>query len=166
MNSKVYLALGANIGDREGYLKRAVQEISLIRDSKLDAVSKIYETEPVGYIDQPKFLNMTVSVFTSLTPIDLLRQLQTIENHLGRLKDIHWGPRTIDIDILLFGSVEVHLPELDIPHPRMFERAFVLVPLRDIINEGKIDGTDIDELLNKCSDKTGVKLYEVPEIQI
>jgi 2-amino-4-hydroxy-6-hydroxymethyldihydropteridine diphosphokinase len=165
MVSEVYLALGSNIGDREDYLKKAVEKISLIKSIKLLSVSRVYETDPVGYTDQPSFLNMAVLVHTSLLPLDLLNHLQEIENSLKRVRSIHWGPRTIDIDILLYGSLKVQLPDLIIPHPRMLERAFVLTPLKDILISGEINGVKISELIDKCSDKSGVKFHSILEFK-
>jgi len=160
MGNNVYLALGSNINDREKNLKDAVNMILQMPATSLMAVSGIYETEPVGYVEQDDFLNAVLLIETGLGPVQLLEELQKIEKNLKRTREIRWGPRTIDIDILLYDSMDISLPQLEIPHPRMFERAFVLVPLRDVIPDGKVRGMLIDELLEKCSDRDGVKLYK------
>jgi len=165
MDYKVFLALGANIGDREGYLIKAIHKISKLENIKLEAVSKVYETVPVGYIEQPMFLNISVSVLTNILPLDLLEYLQEVEKSLDRVRNIHWGPRTIDIDILLYGDKKINTPNLLIPHPRMYERAFVLNPLKDIYGNDKINGDRFDELIDKCSDKYGVRLYKEQRVK-
>jgi|SRR5579883_668428 len=124
--AKVYLGLGSNVGDREGNLKSAIERLPVVR------VSPIYETEPVDYTDQPWFLNLVVEIETDLSPRDLLRFTAAIEQDLGRTRDIPKGPRTIDIDILFYGDVVVDEPDLQIPHPRIAERRFVLAPLADL----------------------------------
>lgn len=159
MNNLSFLALGSNIGDKECNLINAIRLISSINDTEVATVSNIYETEPVGYANQDTFLNMAIGVETFLEPLRLLDELQKIENALKRTREIHWGPRTIDIDILLYKDIKLDLPKLKIPHPRMFERAFVLVPMKDIYNYREINGKGIDELIDKCNDKDGIKLY-------
>lgn len=161
-----YLALGSNMGDRESNLINAIRVISSIDSISVIDISNIYETDPVGYTQQDKFLNMAAVVQTTLQPLRLLEELQKIENRLKRKREIFWGPRTIDIDILLYGDIRIDLPNLVIPHPRMFERAFVLVPTRDIFEGKVINGEDIDDLIDKCSDKYGVKEYKKLTIDI
>jgi GTP cyclohydrolase-4 len=126
----VYLALGANIGDRQSNIDAALQRLGMA--VKLDMVSSIYETEPVGYLDQPRFLNMVCQGTTALSPRELLAFVKQIESDLGRQPSIRNGPRPIDIDILLYDDLRVKYEDLVIPHPRMAERAFVLVPLAEI----------------------------------
>jgi len=159
MSCKVFLALGSNLGNKQENLKLAVEYISGITKTKLNKASEIYITNPVGYLDQENFLNMVVSIETDLEPIILLKELQGIENILKRSREIHWGPRTMDIDILLFGEEVINSDELTIPHPRMFERAFVLIPLKDVISEDEIQGRNIDELIDKCEDKNGIRYF-------
>lgn len=127
-----YIALGSNITPRDNYLKQAVQ--SLQQTDHIDVIneSHIYETEPVGYMDQGNFLNMVVEIKTSLKPLELLNCCQLIEEHLGRKREIRWGPRTIDLDILLYNQENIITEQLIVPHPRMHERAFVLIPLKDV----------------------------------
>lgn len=126
----VYLALGANLGDRLANL-RAVLAV-LPPNVELLAQSPIYETPPWGVTDQPAFLNMVVRGQTQLPPHELLKQLKSLETTLGRIPGIRYGPRLIDIDILFYDDLLLDTPELTIPHPRLHERAFVLVPLADL----------------------------------
>jgi 2-amino-4-hydroxy-6-hydroxymethyldihydropteridine diphosphokinase len=127
----VYLALGANIGDREAYLRSAIDSLGLAGIGILRE-SPVYETEPVGLAGQRWFLNMAVEAKTALFPMQLLARTAKIERELGRVRTVPNGPRTIDIDILLYGSAVVHTPRLEIPHPRLHERRFVLAPLADL----------------------------------
>lgn len=131
--SQAYIALGSNLGDREGLLRQAVKGLRQQPGVRVLRISGIYETDPVGYTDQPAFLNMAMAVETTLSPIELLHALFQVEQLLGRVRDIRWGPRTIDLDLLLYEDVAMNDEELTLPHPRMLERAFVLVPLADVI---------------------------------
>ncbi|WP_042171344.1 2-amino-4-hydroxy-6-hydroxymethyldihydropteridine diphosphokinase [Paenibacillus gorillae] len=131
--SAAYIALGSNMGDREQLLQQAVICLSERPDIDVLRVSALYETDPVGYTDQPAFLNMVIAVQTTLKPLELLHVQQDVERLLGRVRDIRWGPRTIDLDLLLYEDVAMDDEELTLPHPRMMERAFVLVPLSDVI---------------------------------
>jgi len=129
-----YLSLGSNIGDREETLHKAIE---MIGESvgKVTTVSSFLETEAVGFISANKFINCVVCVMTELEPLELLHKTQEIERALGRTKksvDGIYSDRTIDIDILLYGNVTIDTPELKIPHPRMQEREFVMIPLREI----------------------------------
>jgi 2-amino-4-hydroxy-6-hydroxymethyldihydropteridine diphosphokinase len=160
MICKVYLALGSNIGDRIRNLNDAVDQLAKTEGIEVINVSKIYETEPVGYLKQDKFLNMVILIGTDRKPLELLVELQKIEKELKRTREIHWGPRTIDIDILLYNEMEINLPELSIPHPRMNERAFVLIPLKDVIEDERMK-EKIDLLINHCTDRNGIKLFEI-----
>lgn len=132
---KAYLSLGSNIGDRVGQLESAIRVLNDKRGIKVTNVSPIYETEPVGYVDQDDFLNLCIEIETDLSPHALLRDCLDTEQQLHRVRKVRWGPRTCDIDILLYGSNRVDAPDLTIPHPRMLERAFVLVPLIDIASQ-------------------------------
>ncbi|MCG7340189.1 2-amino-4-hydroxy-6-hydroxymethyldihydropteridine diphosphokinase [Staphylococcus sp. ACRSN] len=127
-----YLGLGSNIGDREAQLNEAIRILNNSNGVEVTNTSPIYETEPVGYVDQPQFLNLCLEVQTSLTAQDLLKLCMETEQQLHRVRDIHWGPRTLDIDILLYGNQIIDDSNLIVPHPRMIERAFVLIPLNDI----------------------------------
>ena len=127
---QVYLGLGTNIGDRQANLSRALKLLG--ERLKIEKVSSIYETEPVGYADQPKFLNAVCSVKTNIGPLQLLSLVKGIEANMGREAGFRNGPRSIDIDIILYSDMSMIDPELTIPHPRMNERAFVLIPLMEI----------------------------------
>lgn len=126
-----YLSLGSNLGDRLGYLARAVAGLEAPH-TRIRAVSSLYETAPQGKLDQPAFLNAVLAVETDLTPADLLRHMLAVEQGLGRVRTERWGPRTIDIDMLLFGDSIIRTADLEVPHPRMQERSFVLIPLLDV----------------------------------
>jgi 2-amino-4-hydroxy-6-hydroxymethyldihydropteridine diphosphokinase len=126
----VYLSLGSNIGDRQANLEAAIDRLRVEID--VQRVSPIYETEPVDVTDQRWFLNLVVEAKTSLFPMQLLARMQKIEIALGRVRTIAKGPRTIDIDILLYAGAIVRSARLEIPHPRMTERRFVLAPLADL----------------------------------
>lgn len=133
MTTRVYLSLGSNIGDRVGNLHAALKYLS--ESLKLVDVSSIYETEPVGVADQPDFLNMAVSADTNLEPLALLDAAKRAEELVGRRPTFRWGPREVDIDILLYGDRTILADRLSIPHPEMVRRAFVLVPLAEIAAE-------------------------------
>lgn len=150
VESNVFIALGTNQGDRELNLLRAVAEIGKLPQTRITALSGFYDTEPVGPVEQPNFLNAVIRVETSLTPRGLLTELQRIETEVFRRKrDVHWGPRSLDLDILLYGDLILDDEGLVIPHPRLNERRFVLVPLAEIapavIHPGM--GSRADELL-------------------
>lgn len=147
----IYLALGSNLGDRRGNLAAALEQLRDIMD--ISASSSIYETEPVGYIDQPNFFNMVCSGKTGLPVQDFLVQAKAIEASLGRKVTFRNGPRPIDIDILFYDDLNTTQGDVTVPHPRMAERAFVLVPLAEIAPD-KIDprsGQTVMELLNNVS---------------
>lgn len=127
----IYLSLGSNIGDRERNLRDAIKRLAA-PDMKILRVSPVYETEPMDYTDQPWFLNLVVEAGTSLFPLQLLSRVAKIERAMGRVRNKVKGPRTLDIDILLYGNAVVRTPTLEIPHPRMAERRFVLAPLADL----------------------------------
>jgi len=128
--SIIYLALGTNLGDRSANLRAAIKALS--SEINVIAESKIYETPPWGYENQPAFLNMAVKCETNLEPKSLLKRLKQLEVRLGREQSFHWGPRLIDIDILFYDDLILNTEPLTLPHPRLHERAFVLVPLADI----------------------------------
>lgn len=128
-----YLGLGSNLGDRERYLLTAVERLRSHPCIREVSPSPIYETDPVGVTDQPLFLNMACRIRTTLAPEELLDVAMNIEKTLGRRRDIRWGPRTIDIDILLYDNAAIDTGRLTVPHPRMMERMFVLVPLLDVM---------------------------------
>jgi 2-amino-4-hydroxy-6-hydroxymethyldihydropteridine diphosphokinase len=127
----VYLSLGSNIGDRENNLRKAIRALAEA-NVRVTRVSSFYETEPVDLREQPWFLNCVVRGETEIPALDLLSALRGIESHMGSEKLVPKGPRLIDIDILLYGDATVDRPELQVPHPRMLQRRFVLVPLAEI----------------------------------
>lgn len=156
--SSVYLGLGTNLGDRKENLRRAVQVIA--SKMKVREQSSIYETAAWGYTDQPDFLNQVIQVETDLTPLRLLNFLKKTEVELGRVENFRYGPRQIDIDILFYDDLVKNTKRLQIPHPRIPERAFVLVPLNEIAPALKhpVLGETVAELLEEVPDKAGVRL--------
>ncbi|MFT3784247.1 MAG: 2-amino-4-hydroxy-6-hydroxymethyldihydropteridine diphosphokinase [Nibricoccus sp.] len=151
-----YLGLGSNLGDRKRFLSDAILAINSASGIRVEKISSIYETDPVGVVDQPKFLNLVVEIATTLEPKDLLASCLGIEKKLGRVRKERWGPRTIDIDVLWFGGEVVDQPELTLPHPRLKERAFVLAPLAEIAPHVLIDGESVAEFTANL-DQTGVR---------
>ncbi|MDF2985335.1 MAG: Bifunctional folate synthesis protein [Eubacterium sp.] len=145
-----YIALGSNLGDRASYLKRAVEMLGHKNGITVTALSSFYNTAPVGFEQQPDFLNAAVAIKTTLPPDELLQTCAYIESDLKRERIIHWGPRTIDLDILLYGDQIINKDELKIPHPRMHERRFVLEPLNELAPQA----------LHPVSGKTVRELYE------
>ncbi len=151
-----YLSLGANLGNREETLREAVRRLAKNEDMKILAVSSLYETEPWGKTEQPRFLNLAVSLQTRLSPESLLAAVQAVETELGRVRHEHWGPRIIDIDILHIEGVERNTSELTLPHPYMTERAFVLIPLEEIASKLVVKGRTVAEWRNAAGDE-GIK---------
>jgi 2-amino-4-hydroxy-6-hydroxymethyldihydropteridine diphosphokinase len=160
--SRVFLGLGSNVGDRETYLKKAVEAISRFKSTRVCKLSSIYETEPWGRKNQGDFLNMVILIETTLSPETLLFKCLEIEKSLGRTIRSKWGEREIDIDLLLFAKIQVHSNKLKIPHPRILERKFVLVPLSELNPNVIIPGSDITvkKALELCEDQGGVVLYK------
>lgn len=139
MSERIYLGLGSNLGDRLASLSRAV-ELLHERGARVRRSSRVYETDPAGGPPQPDYLDAVVEVETDLDPRELLRVCLEVESELGRVRGERWGPRTIDIDLLTYGEREVTDPDLTIPHPRMHERAFVLVPLLELDADPPLPG--------------------------
>ncbi|MDR2501254.1 MAG: 2-amino-4-hydroxy-6-hydroxymethyldihydropteridine diphosphokinase [Treponema sp.] len=154
-----YIALGSNLGDREAYLSQALERLDGQEGIRLEQVSAVYQTDPVGYTEQAPFLNLVCRAAVSLDPFGLLETLQAIERALDRKRDIRWGPRTIDLDILLYGDETIQSASLVIPHQRMFERAFVLIPLRDVYPPRPLRGKPLAERIAACSGGEGVAPY-------
>jgi 2-amino-4-hydroxy-6-hydroxymethyldihydropteridine diphosphokinase len=164
MGKAVYLGLGSNLGDREQSLCSALEAIQTLAGCGLIRCSSIYETAAWGKTDQPDFLNVVAEIETTLTARSLLDALHRIERRLGRERRGRWEPRTLDIDILLFGEEIIREPGLIIPHPRLAERRFVLVPLDEIAPDLRIpdSGIPVHEWLQRCPDKGSVRLYASP----
>ena len=156
----VYLSLGSNLGDRQENLDKAIELLS--HRLRMGAVSSIYETEPMGNTEQPRFLNLACQVFTRLAAKDLLTLTKGFEARLGRVRNTPNAPRPIDIDILFYGDQVIETEELTIPHPRLIERAFVLVPLAEIAPDlvHPINFKTVKELLKDVSGKEGVVKWE------
>ncbi len=159
-----YLGLGANIGDRRKNLETALELLS--EKLQIVRVSSLYDTAPVGEIDQPRFLNMVCEVYTILTPAELLELAKSIEMKLGRKRSRRNAPRTIDIDILFYGDRIIETPEVVIPHPRLTKRAFVLVPMAEIAPGfvHPVNGKTIEELMRVVGGKEGVIKVEEKDV--
>jgi 2-amino-4-hydroxy-6-hydroxymethyldihydropteridine diphosphokinase len=157
----IYLSLGSNLGDRAANLERAIEALSEIGVRVLRR-SSIYETEPVDFLAQPWFLNCVVEAKTSLAPRQLLDELQAIERNLGSKKLVPRGPRVIDLDILFYGTDVIHAEGMEIPHPRLAERRFVLVPLAELVPELRhpVLRETAAELLAATQDRSAVRIWQ------
>jgi len=156
----VYLGLGSNVGNRQDNLDRALDLLSQrLRTGK---VSSIYDTEPIGNVNQPRFLNLVCQAYTRLAPRELLTLAKGIELKLGRVLGKSNAPRPIDIDILFYGDLVIETPELVIPHPRLTERAFVLVPLDEIAPDlvHPVSGKTVKELMSAVTEVQGILKWE------
>ncbi|MGV3463945.1 MAG: 2-amino-4-hydroxy-6-hydroxymethyldihydropteridine diphosphokinase [Heyndrickxia sp.] len=162
MINTAYLSLGSNLGNREEFLEDALKALVSYPEIDIIDASSIYETDPVGYSDQGNFLNMVVKVKTSFSAEQLLEVCLQTEKELGRIRKIRWGPRTVDLDILLFNNENIKSEKLIIPHPRMHERAFVLVPLLEMDPAVELPTlkAPLNEVLNGIPDKEGVRLWK------
>ena len=129
---KAFVALGSNLGEREAMIREALEALAALPQTELLRASSLYDTEPVGDPDQPGFLNAVAELETELTARQLLWNLLLIERRLGRVRTRHWGPRVIDLDLLLYGSEVLDEPDLKVPHPELIRRSFVLVPLVEL----------------------------------
>jgi 2-amino-4-hydroxy-6-hydroxymethyldihydropteridine diphosphokinase len=160
MNEIAYFSLGSNLGNREQNLQEAIRRAKAW--GRIVAVSSFYETEPVEFTDQPCFLNCVIALETTADPAQLMRELLRIENEMGRKRTLKKGPRSIDIDILLFGDAVVNTPELTIPHPEMTRRRFVLEPLAEIAPEllHPVSQKAVKELLAELAPGQRVQKYQ------
>jgi 2-amino-4-hydroxy-6-hydroxymethyldihydropteridine diphosphokinase len=147
-----YIALGSNLGQPYRQLGQAVASLELLPDTLLERVSSVYRSSAVGPGLQPDYLNAVLLLTTNLSAIELLDALQHIENAQGRVRDIRWGPRTLDLDLLLYGDQTITSARLTVPHPQMQQRKFVLYPLREISDANLVmpNGSDLDTLLRQC----------------
>ncbi|MCJ7717873.1 MAG: 2-amino-4-hydroxy-6-hydroxymethyldihydropteridine diphosphokinase [Anaerolineales bacterium] len=158
----IYLGLGSNLGNREANLEEVFQELP--PEVIVFLQSALYETKPWGYLEQPDFLNLVVQAKTELSPRDLLVYLKNIEKKIGRKPSLIYGPRLVDIDILLYGNQIINEKNLTIPHKKITERAFVLVPLVEIAPDLSIpDSNKMISKLLESIDSSGVSLYEGPQ---
>jgi 2-amino-4-hydroxy-6-hydroxymethyldihydropteridine diphosphokinase len=146
---RAYIGLGANLGDREGTIRSALDLLAAEPGIEVAAVSSLRETEPVGYVDQPRFLNGAAALETELPPRELLERLLAVELALGRdrASGPRYGPRTIDLDLLLYGGIRHQEHDLEVPHPRLHERAFVLEPLAELDPALDVPGKGLVEAL-------------------
>lgn len=156
---KTYLALGSNLGNRLENLHQAVAMLDDHPQIQVLEKAGIYETEPYGDVPQDDFLNTVISVETTLSPRELLKYIHKVEKRLGRERLIHWGPRTIDIDILLMEGQTLTTPELTIPHVELTKRSFVLIPLQDIYHE-KLYNKPLDEWIQASGNAHEVKISQ------
>ncbi|CAM3658816.1 2-amino-4-hydroxy-6-hydroxymethyldihydropteridinediphosphokinase [Saccharibacillus brassicae] len=156
--------MGANLGRREETLREALRLLNEQPEIEVLRVSDVYETDPVGYADQPPFLNMAAAVGTSMPPHRLLEIMQTVEDRLGRVRDIRFGPRTADLDLLWMNGLAVETTELTLPHPRMHERFFVLVPLDDVVPPEEPSGLRalVDRSLAELGPASGIARFSGP----
>ncbi|RSK25512.1 2-amino-4-hydroxy-6-hydroxymethyldihydropteridine diphosphokinase [Bacillus sp. HMF5848] len=163
MNNVAYIALGSNLGDRFSFLKMAINLIGAHPSIDVIRTSSVYETDPVGLEEQDAFLNMVIKVKTKLNAFDLLAFIQKVEEENGRERIVKWGPRTLDLDILLYNNENMESEHLTIPHPRMHERAFVLTPLQEIDESILIPGrtAPLSHYINQSIDKEGVRVWKV-----
>ncbi|UOF91845.1 2-amino-4-hydroxy-6-hydroxymethyldihydropteridine diphosphokinase [Fodinisporobacter ferrooxydans] len=163
MSVRCYLGLGSNMGDRLLHLKTAVKLLDAVSGIQCISRSRIYETDPVGYLEQDQFLNAVVCVRTTRKPFELLELILQIEKQMGRERLIHWGPRTIDIDILTYGNMTLLSEQLVLPHPRLHERAFVLLPFMDLDKQWVHPNMNqsIQELWNQLKQKGGVREWMI-----
>jgi 2-amino-4-hydroxy-6-hydroxymethyldihydropteridine diphosphokinase len=153
MTERVFLSLGSNVGDRRGYLEEALARLEA-EAVHVVRTSSVYETAPWGPVPQGPFLNLVAEVRTTLEPRALLACAQRVEAVLGRARQVRWGPRTVDVDVLLYGDRVVCEPDLEIPHPRLRQRAFVLVPLFEVAPDLVLpDGTRLRDLLAAVADQ-------------
>lgn len=151
MRTEVYIGLGSNLASPDRQIGRAITAIARLPTTKLTKTGSWYKTRAIGPGRQPGYLNTVVAIATALTPLRLLKALQDIEHQQGRKRIVRWGPRTIDLDILLYGGQTIHCKKLTIPHPRLTQRNFVILPLADVAPDLVLpDATPLRQLLANC----------------
>lgn len=160
--SAIFLGLGSNLGDRLANLESCLAILAQSAEVKLDNISSVYESEPWGDKHQPWFLNMVIEIATKLAPLSLLMFTQQVEQQIGRKKSNFWGPRVIDVDILSYKNRIVKHPLLQIPHPQLHLRRFVLLPLKEIAARFMHSGSNkkIDQLVSECQDTSEVAWFQ------
>ncbi|MTI83302.1 MAG: 2-amino-4-hydroxy-6-hydroxymethyldihydropteridine diphosphokinase [Firmicutes bacterium] len=160
MNKEIaFLGLGSNMGDKEGNIKKALEMLKDESGIDIERVAPFYRTAPVGYTQQDWFLNTVAQIQTTLKPDNLLAQILWTEDFLGRKRQIRWGPRVVDLDILMYGLHVIREPGLEVPHPRMLERAFVMVPLADLAPDLLLPG-------GKTAEEIAKELKGLQEIEL
>ncbi len=159
MTVRAYVALGSNLDDPPTQLANACNALQHIDQTRLEAVSSVFRSSPVGPGNQPDYLNAVALLITGLPALTLLQALQQIERAQGRVREERWGPRTLDLDLLLYGDVSLETDTLTLPHPRMYQRDFVLLPLQELWHENRVlpNGSDLATLLRACADNRVVK---------
>ncbi len=164
--AECYLSLGSNLGDRLGYIRKAADSISKISGVTVARLSSVYETDPFGVTNQPRFLNTAVGLTTSLPPSELLGALKATETSLGRVRRERWREREIDIDIVFYDQMLLESDELTIPHPGAHLRRFVLLPIAEIAPEfiHPVFNKSVRQLLDACGDKSEIRLYRQAEV--
>ncbi|QOY37489.1 2-amino-4-hydroxy-6-hydroxymethyldihydropteridine diphosphokinase [Anaerobacillus isosaccharinicus] len=160
----VFISLGSNMGNRLEFLKFGVKCLDENVNISIKRYSSIYETAPVGLLDQADFFNMVVEIETFLTPLELLKYTQEVQKKAGRKFNIRWGPRTLDLDILMYNQENIEMDVLTVPHPRMYERGFVIIPLREIAPSLYFSSVKktIQQVYQELLDKEGVRLWKNP----
>jgi 2-amino-4-hydroxy-6-hydroxymethyldihydropteridine diphosphokinase len=157
--ARIFIGLGSNLGDRENNLHHALMELTRLECTTVKQYSSVYETEPVGIKEQPQFLNMVTELDSELPPQVLLQELKNIECTIGRTHNKHWGPREIDLDLLYYDKEIFHDEKLQVPHPEIAHRRFILVPMKEIAADfhDPLRHLTIEELLLRCSDTSAVR---------
>lgn len=161
----ILLGLGTNIGNRRENLSTAVEKLRADGRLRIEKISSIYETEPFGLKEQASFLNAVIQIWTKLSPEALLALCQKIEREMGRIRRVRWGPRIIDIDLLVYERVFMRTNDLILPHPYLAQRRFVLEPMAEITDEEVLGRFTAKDLLMRCADRGKVEVYQKPHIE-
>jgi 2-amino-4-hydroxy-6-hydroxymethyldihydropteridine diphosphokinase len=140
VSTRAFLGIGSNLGDRLANLQQGADLLAATAGVDVVASSRVYETDPVGGVEQPDFLNAVLEIETRFSATELLARCLEVESELGRTREVHWGPRTLDVDLLVFDDAEIAEPGLIVPHPRMHERAFVMMPLLELARDPMLPG--------------------------
>ncbi len=158
---RCYIGLGSNQGDSGAIIGEALAQLGAAEGIKVAGVAPLYRTAPQGYLEQDDFINTVAEISTTLSPLALLSELQRIENHLGRLRTVRWGPRTLDLDLLLYGDETINLPDLQVPHPRMCRRAFVMAPLADLNSKLQLAGEPVSVTAKRLAGEQ--RIEQIPQ---